>query len=111
MSRIIWFGTLPDGREVKVSGGWDPPLQGYHFTIEERGKDAEEPTILYDNVEDRELPGTRFPATIDHFVEVASSLGLFPPDAFWNRCSQRLGNVIERITSWARSSNGWPGSP
>lgn len=98
MSRISWEGQLPDGRPVLVVGGWDKPVGGYHFGVYLRGGKGSKSDVIYDNVEDARLqPYMGFPPMLGAFKVVAAKLGLAPPQKFWERCAERLGNEIEHI--------------
>lgn len=97
MSRISWNGQLPDGRLVLVVGGWDKPVWGYHFGVYRRSGRDDEEEVVYDNVGHPDLPGMGFPDSMDPFRKVAERLGLAPPERFWERCSEKLGNHEERI--------------
>lgn len=81
------------GRPVQIAAGWDHPLQGFFFDIENLDEpeviDDEDNTnrIRYDNLRDCEIshyPGAHLP-TFDYFERKAASLGVVLPAEFINR--------------------------
>lgn len=88
----VHFKTTLNGKNIEVVGGWDRPLQSYHFTIYDL--DSEEKEVLYCNTEDSKLfEFACFTPTNEHFKAVCGKMGLELPEHFWILVSLKAGNL------------------
>ncbi len=98
MSQVNFRGTTKDGIPIEVQGGWDPPLEYYHFTIFDVSNEDEE-EILYSCLdEDIEMFQSN-----EHHKATLARFGVEAPEGFWERCDRKLGNVCFGIKDgkWA----------
>lgn len=91
MSQVRAVGKM-GGRNVGVVGGWDYPLNGYHFTV--YSDDPEEENPLYCNLDDRGLSGICWPLSNDHFRRVVDKMNIQLPEGFWERADKMERNVF-----------------
>jgi len=92
MSQVNFKTTL-NGKNIEVVGGWDRPLQGYHFTIYDLDAEEEE-EILYCNLDDRKLVGYMgFTQTNEHYRAICQLMGIELPEHFWDACDMKAGNL------------------
>lgn len=94
MSQIIYDAEL-NGRKIQVVGGWDRPLQGYHFTVYafDGGENGDEEIVLYENTMDAGLNPLSWPQNNEHYKKVCKAMKLELPDFFWDAADAKLGSI------------------
>lgn len=96
MSRVS-FKTTYEGREVEVVGGYDEPLRYYHLTVFNPPEDDEE--CAWSDLDHFSFDQMR---TLDYAKKQLDSMGIKPPDGFWELCEHKLGNVF-----WGWQDGKW----
>lgn len=104
MSRISFKATY-EGREVEVVGGYDRPLDYYHLTVFNPEDDDEE--CAWSGLDHLDFSQMR---TLDYAKKQLESMGINPPDGFWERCEKKDGNVFHdwQCGEWIRSGDESP---
>lgn len=73
-----YYVTTHKSRPVKITLGWDRPLQGYFMVIANLDAGPEEDDFLYSNLDDLELPKAQ-PDSIDPFIDRLEQFGIELP--------------------------------
>lgn len=91
----IRTNTVINNKQCVIQAGWDNPLQCYHITVfdPELYDDDEVVWDLWDHLD--------FSECADFNVVKAVFESKFPEancsEMFWNKCSEKLGNVIVNL--------------
>jgi len=105
MSRHITIMTakLEDGTTapVRISIGWDRPLQGYVLDVENLSKDfGDSERVLYTNL--NESPEGSHPATLGPFLSRLAQLGIELPERMRSELqADRINDAGNRVLQYA----------
>lgn len=83
----VKFETIYDGKNIEVVGGYDPPLNFYHFTIYNLDQEDD---IIWCNLSQY----MAFPTNNDRYKELVKEMGIEVPEGFWELCEKKKGNVF-----------------
>jgi hypothetical protein len=79
MSQHRYTTTAADGRQLRVLLGYDRPLGGFFFVVEDRAKPPGKEAV-YSNLDDPQLSlWYGLPPYLEHFQDVAKALGVALP--------------------------------
>ena len=102
MSQVIFKSKIAD-KNVEVMGGWDPPMNYYHFTIfnlDLKPDDDEE--IIWACIDNFRL--SELPKSTEPYIKILEEFNIEPPEDFWELCNKKEGNVVYIFngTNWNR---------
>jgi hypothetical protein len=76
-----------NARPVRITMGWDNPLQGWFMTIEpvnEDNPDADEESgMIYSNLDDREISAPGLSADLEHYKKRLREMKIIIPDSYF----------------------------